>query len=115
MCPWPQEQQSWQDDVLEGYKFHLDVVDGAISTGEVLTEANLHYTQATIPLEQQTVLQVHLFYDLMWHADIPGLSRRFGGVLIIKRNLQLKTSYLFVPAAADRYLECTAVERVHIQ
>jgi Transposase DDE domain len=48
-----------------GYKLHLDVADGDIPITAVLTSANLHDSQAAVPLMQLTSQRVTYLYDLM--------------------------------------------------
>ena len=51
-------QRSWR-----GYKFHIDVADGAIPVSCLLTSASLHDSQAAIALETLTAGRVRNLYD----------------------------------------------------
>lgn len=48
-----------------GYKLHLDVADGDIPISALLTSANLHDSQAAVPLMKLTSQRVTYLYDLM--------------------------------------------------
>ena len=48
-----------------GYKLHLDVADGDIPISALLTNANLHDSQAAVPLMNLTCQRVTYLYDLM--------------------------------------------------
>ena len=48
-----------------GYKLHLDVADGDIPITALLTSANLHDSQAAVPLLNLTSQRVTYLYDLM--------------------------------------------------
>ena len=78
-------QRSWS-----GYKFHLDVADGAIPVSCLLTSASLHDSQAAIPLATLTAGRVGNLYDLMDSAyDAPEIrahSHALGHVPIIDVN-----------------------------
>lgn len=75
-------QRSWN-----GYKFHLDVADGAIPVSCLLTSASLHDSQGAIPLATLTAGRLRNLYDLMDSAyDAPQIrahSRALGHVPII--------------------------------
>lgn len=53
-------QQYWR-----GYKLHLDVADGQIPISALLTGANVHDSQAAIPLMTLSSARVTYLYDLM--------------------------------------------------
>ena len=78
-------QRSWR-----GYKFHMDVADGAIPVSCLLTSASLHDSQAAIPLATLTVGRVRNLYDLMDSTyDAPEIgahSHALGHVPIIDVN-----------------------------
>ncbi len=58
-----------------GYKLHLDVADGDIPISAILTSANLHDSQAAIPLATMTAGRVTSLYDLMDNAyDAPEIK-----------------------------------------
>ena len=73
-----------------GYKFHLDVADGAIPVSCLLTSASVHDSQVAIPLATLTAGRVHNLYDLMDSAyDAPEIrahSHALGHVPIIDAN-----------------------------
>ena len=48
-----------------GYKLHLDVADGQIPIGAILTSASVHDSQVAIPLSALTRERVTNLYDLM--------------------------------------------------
>jgi hypothetical protein len=101
-----------------GYKLHLDVIDGDIPVSAILSAANLHDSQAAIPLAQMTAERVpHSLYDLMDSAydaaAIRAYSHRLGHVPIIDPNPQRAGSVPLAPAEAVRFGERTAVERVN--
>lgn len=53
-------QQYWR-----GYKLHLDVADGQIPISALLTGANVHDSQAAIPLMTMSTQRVTYLYELM--------------------------------------------------
>ena len=70
-----------------GYKLHLDVADGQIPITALLTSANLHDSQAAIPMMHVTSQRVTYLYELMdsaYDADsIHRHSRELNHVPII--------------------------------
>ena len=73
-----------------GYKLHIDVADGQIPVGCILTSASLHDSQAAIPLATMSAERVTNFYDLMDAAydaePIREHSRSLGHVPLIDIN-----------------------------
>ena len=104
-------------ETWRGYKLHLDVADGQIPISGLLTSANLHDSQAAIPLATMTAARVTNLYDLMDSAyDCQHLwehSRSLGHVPIIEKLQRGVGCLPMEPHRADRYEERTAVERVH--
>ena len=111
-----------------GYKLHLDVADGQIPISAILTAANLHDSQAAIPLAVMTAQRVTSLYDVMDTAydatEIREHSQSLGHVPIIKRPRRQRKEIPFSGrerweaeemtwAEADRFRERTMVERVY--
>ena len=73
-----------------GYKLHLDTVDGGIPVSAILTSASMHDSQAAIPLAILTAKKITNLYDLMDSAyDVPAIienSKSLGHVPLIDRN-----------------------------
>ena len=119
-------QESWN-----GYKLHIDAIDGGLPVSCLLTSASLHDSQAAIPLAQLTAGRVDSLYDLMDSAydadEIRASSQQLGHVPIIdtnpRRNAQLKADLQREALAqrsigqmrpeALRYRERSTVERVN--
>ncbi len=53
-------QESWN-----GYKPHIDAVDGGLPVSCLLSSASLHDSQAALPLAQLAARQVDNLYGLM--------------------------------------------------
>ncbi len=119
-------QESWQ-----GYKLHIDAIDGGLPVSCLLTSASLHDSQAAIPLARLTAGRVESLYDLMDSAydaeEIRACSRELGHVPLIDSNPRrdaLKKAELQREALAQRsigqvtpqavrYRERSTVERVN--
>jgi hypothetical protein len=73
-----------------GYKLHIDVADGGIPIGAVLTSASTHDSQAAFPLAKISGARVTSLYDVMDSAyDVPqihAMSRALGHVPLIDVN-----------------------------
>jgi transposase len=73
-----------------GYKLHLDVIDGDIPATCILTSASVHDSQVAIPLAELSSTRFQNFYDLMDSAyDVPEIYKRsqtLGHVPIIDKN-----------------------------
>jgi hypothetical protein len=109
-----------------GYKLHLDVADGQIPITTLVTSANLHDSQAAIPMMLESSRRVTYLYDLMDSAydaeAIRQCSERLNHVPIIewKTRRQAETSLAcrlkaqpeLSPAERVRFRERTSVERV---
>ena len=116
-CAWGCKTNSQgKTEFWKGYKLHLDVADGDILISATLTAANLHDSQTAIPLAPAAA-RVSSLYDLMDSAydaaAIHEYSRRLGHVPIIEPNPQRTAAVPLAPAAARRFDERTAVERVN--
>lgn len=114
-----------------GYKLHLDVADGQIPIGCLLTSASLHDRQVAIPLARMTGRRVTHLYEVMDSAydaqSIHEFIRSQGQVAIIdahpRRDAALKAELEaeqkrrkirgMVSAEDLRYRERTTVERVN--
>ncbi len=99
-----------------GYKLHLDVIDGDIPIGAVLTSASVHDSQVAIPLAQQSAQRVQSLYELMDSAYdaalIQGFCRSLGHVPIIDPK-EREGFMPLDPAQRQRYHQRTASERVN--
>lgn len=73
-----------------GFKLHLDVVDGGIPVSAILTSASVHDSQVAIPLATMTKERITNLYDLMDSAyDMPAIiehSESLGHVALIDKN-----------------------------
>jgi hypothetical protein len=105
-------KQTWR-----GYKLHLDVADGQIPISAILTAANVHDSQAAIPLAAMTAQRVTNLYDLMDPAydcqHIAEYSRSLGHVPIIEKLERGKGVVPMLPHQAARYKERSSSERVN--
>jgi hypothetical protein len=104
-------------ETWRGYKLHLDVADGQIPISAILTSANLHDSQAAIPLATMTAQRVTSLYDLMDPAydcrHIAEYSRGLGHVPIIEKLERGKGVVPMLPHQAARYKERSSIERVN--
>jgi transposase len=114
-----------------GYKLHIDVADGGIPIGAVLTSASTHDSQVAIPLAKMSSERVTNLYDVMDSAyDVPqihDMSRQLGHIPLIdvhpRRDKALKDELTaekkrcrrvgHKTAEAVRYNERSTVERVN--
>lgn len=100
-----------------GFKLHLDVIDGDIPVSAIVTSASLHDSQVAIPLAQMSAERVDNLYDLMdaaYDAErIHEFSRGLGHVAIIDHNPRRGEKRQMAPATAVRYRERSAAERVN--
>jgi transposase len=114
-----------------GYKLHIDVADGGIPIGAVLTSASTHDSQVAIPLAKMSSERVTNLYDVMDSAyDVPqihDMSRQLGHIPLIdvhpRRDKALKDELAaenkrgrlvgYKTAEAIRYNERSTVERVN--
>ncbi len=119
-------QEKWN-----GYKLHIDAIDGGLPVSCLLTSASLHDSQAAIPLAQLTAGRVDNLYDLMDSAydaaEIRACSEQLGHVALIdpnprrdaekkaelKREALAQRSIGQLTPQALRYHERSTVERVN--
>lgn len=113
----------------QGYKLHLDIIDGCIPVSALLTSAWVHDSQVAIPLATITSNKITNLYDLMDSAyDIEGIhqhSKSLGHVPLIdvnpRRNKEMKMdleaeakarkTLNWKPPEALRYNERSIAER----
>lgn len=104
-------------ETWRGYKLHLDVADGQVPISALLTSANLHDSQAAIPLALLTAQRVTNLYDLMDSAydcqHIEAFSRKLNHVPIIEKLARGTGLVPMAPHQAGRYCERTSIERVN--
>jgi hypothetical protein len=99
-----------------GYKLHMDVADGQIPIGGVLTSASLNDNQVAIPLALPTAQRVTSCYDPMNAGygceAIRSNSRGLGHVPIIPYQKHGAVEQELAPHEQARYRERTTAERV---
>lgn len=114
-----------------GYKLHLDIIDGGIPVSALITSASLHDSQVAIPLATMTARSIVNLYDLMDSAyDVPAIIEQckiLGHVPLIDKNPrrnkelqeELKTeakarnTLNWSPAEEIRYNARTTAERAN--
>jgi hypothetical protein len=110
-----------------GYKLHLDVADGQIPVTALLSSANVHDSQLSVPLSTISSDRVTYLYEVMDSAydavSLREYSQQLGHVAIIDPKApQNQTTQLpsrrkqprqLTPAEHIRYRERTMVERVY--
>ena len=114
-----------------GYKLHLDTVDGGIPVNAIVTSASMHDSQAAIPLAMSTAEVITNCYDLMDSAyDSPIIhehSKSLNHVPLIdknpRRDKELKKAIEmegtarktlnWAPPEVKRYNERSAAERTN--
>ena len=105
-------KKSWN-----GYKLHIDCIDGDIPVSAALTAASLHDSQVAIPLAQMTAQRVPNLYDLMDAAydaaTIKNFSIKLGHVPIIDHNPRGGVKIHMDSATKKRYGERSAAERIN--
>ena len=102
----------------KGYKLHLDVTDAGIPISMLVTGANVHDSQAAIPLEMMTERRVTHLYTLMDSAYDAKAIREFiasrGRIPIIDRNPRRKDDRpTFCPATQEHFKARSTVERAN--
>jgi len=102
----------------KGYKLHLDVTDAGIPVSMLVTGANVHDSQAAIPLEMMTERRVTHLYTLMDSAYDAEAIRTFiasrGRLPIIDRNPRRKEARpAFCPATQEHFKARSTVERAN--
>jgi len=100
-----------------GYKLHIDTIDGDIPVSAVLTSASLHDSQVAVPLAQMTAQRIVNLYDLTDSAydaaPIKDVSTRLGHVPIIEHNPRRGEKREMSPAEKTRYAQRSSAERVN--
>jgi len=102
----------------KGYKLHLDVTDAGIPVSMLVTGANVHDSQAAIPLEMMTERRLTHLYTLMDSAYDAEAIRTFiasrGRIPIIDRNPRRKEARpAFCPATQEHFKARSTVERAN--
>jgi IS5 family transposase len=99
-----------------GYKLHLDCVDGQIPVSCIVTSASVHDSQVAIPLSAISAQRVTCLYELMDSAyDAEPIKKQIGSlghVPIIDPNPRRGEKREMDPVTKERYKERTSVERV---
>ena len=114
-----------------GYKLHIDTVDGDIPVSVIVTSASVHDSQVAIPLSALSAKKITNCYDLMDSAydspEIAAYSLRLNHVPLIDRNprgdkalgerldkeLLARKTLHWAPAEQIRYNERSSAERVN--
>ena len=99
-----------------GYKAHIDWMDGGIPLTVVTTSASVHDSQVAIPMARLSARKVTSLYDLMDSAydaqAIRSVSQSLGHVAIIDVNKRNKADAVpMEPCRAERYKERSTAER----
>ncbi len=105
-----------QPEYWQGYKLHLDVMDGDIPLSAVLTSASTHDSQVAIPLMQMSVQRVRSLYQLMdaaYAAEPIGAYVRGLGQVPIIEPVKRGDWVPLDPAQRRRFAERSASERVN--
>ena len=101
-----------------GYKLHLDVVDGDIVVSAHLSSASLHDSQLAIPLSQITGQRINSCYELMDSAydaqPIHEFIKQQGRIPIIDPNpRRMKIPIVLDDDRKQRFKHRSSVERVN--
>ena len=100
-----------------GYKLHLDVIDGDIPISAILTGAAIHDSQLAIPLAQMSHSKVTSLYDLMDAAydaaPIKEVVEGLGRVPIIDPNPRSGPKVQLPNDRLERFKNRSSVERVN--
>ena len=100
-----------------GYKLHLDVIDGDIPISAVLTGAAIHDSQLAIPLAQMSSSRVTSLYDLMDAAydagPIKEAIENLGRMPIIDPNPRGGPKVELPADRLERFKNRSSVERVN--
>jgi hypothetical protein len=100
-----------------GYKLHIDTIDGDIPVSALLSSASVHDSQLAIPLAQLSNQRVTNCYDLMDAAYdsqyIRAMSEKLNHVPIIDSNKRRGEKVEFTPAEKIRYNQRSSAERVN--
>jgi len=118
-CAWGCKKNS-QGNVQfwKGYKLHLDVTDMGIPVSAVVTGANVHDSQASLPLEKMSEKRVVHLYSVMDAAyDAPEIreySEGKGRIALIDQNKRRKDNREPMdPAQKQRFKIRSTVERTN--
>lgn len=118
-CAWGCKKNSQGNiSTWKGYKLHLDVSDIGFPITAIVTGANVHDSQAAIPMEKLTGSKVQHLYSLMDAAydaaTISNYIREQGRVPLIDPNKRRGSERTqFSPAQKQRFKIRTTVERAN--
>jgi len=118
-CAWGCKKNSQgKVSYWKGYKLHLDVTDIGLPVTAIVTGANVHDSQAAIPMEKLTEKKVQHLYSLMDAAydakPIIDYIRGQNRVPLIDPNKRKGTDQrAFDPAEKNRFKTRTTVERTN--
>ena len=118
-CAWGCKKNSQgKVSYWKGYKLHLDVTDIGLPITAILTGANVHDSQAAIPMEKLTEKKVQHLYSVMDAAydakPINDYIRSQDRVPLIDPNKRKGSeSRSFDPAEKSRFKVRTTVERAN--
>jgi len=116
LCSWGCKRNSQgNNNYWKGYKLHLDVTDSGIPISVIVTGANVHDSQAAIPLERMSSERVTHLYSLMDSAydakPIMDFIIGKGKIPIIDPNKRRKQQRVLSPAEKQRFKIRSTVER----
>jgi IS5 family transposase len=116
LCSWGCKRNSQgNNNYWKGYKLHLDVTDSGIPISAIVTGANVHDSQAAIPLERMSSERVTHLYSLMDSAYDAKPIKDFiitnGRIPIIDPNKRRKQQRVLSPAEKQRFKIRSTVER----
>jgi len=116
LCSWGCKRNSQgNNNYWKGYKLHLDVTDVGIPVSTIVTGANVHDSQAAIPLERMSSERITHLYSLMDSAYDAIPIREFiitsGRIPIIDPNKRRKQQRVLSPAEKQRFKIRSTVER----
>ena len=117
-CDWGAKRNSSGNTIIwDGYKLHIDTIDGDIPVSALLTSASVHDSQPAIPLAQKSKERVANFYDLMDYAydakTIKEFLARLNHVPVIDHNPRRGEKIEFAPEKAERYKARSGAERTN--
>jgi transposase len=118
-CTWGCKQNSQGNiQFWKGYKLHLDVTDMGIPISAVVTGANVHDSQVSLPLEKMSEKRVTHLYSLMDAAydapEIRGYSEAKGRIALVDQNKRRKDNREPMdPAEKQRFKIRSTVERTN--
>jgi hypothetical protein len=94
-------------EYAKGYKAHIDVTDNGIPTAFVITGANVHDSQVSIPLEQLTAQRVTSLYTL---SDSGYYSEKIDSYIVSLGKVPLTD-----PAKRQKAVQFAAHEKLHFK